>query len=106
MTRDALMILVSAALTFLTRALPFLLFGRGGAPSATIRFIGRALPPAVIAILVIYSVRDVPALGLASMLPKAAGILATALMHLWRRNSLLSICAGTGAYMLLTRLLA
>ena len=52
-------IAVMAVVTFLTRALPFLLFDRGSAPPKLILYLGRVLPPAVIAMLIIYCLKDI-----------------------------------------------
>ena len=38
-------IAVMAVVTFLTRALPFLLFDRGGEPPKVVLYLGRVLPP-------------------------------------------------------------
>ena len=54
-------IAVMAAVTFLTRALPFLLFDRGGHPPKLVLYLGRVLPPAVIAMLIVYCLRSVSA---------------------------------------------
>ena len=48
------MIAVMAGVTFLTRALPFLLFDRGEHPPRVILYLGRVLPPAIIAMLIVY----------------------------------------------------
>ena len=53
----AALIAVMTAVTFLTRALPFLLFDRGAEPPRVILYLGRALPPAVMAMLVVYCLR-------------------------------------------------
>jgi branched-subunit amino acid transport protein AzlD len=87
--------------TFATRALPFLLLRSGDHP--LVLFLGRNLPPAVMTLLVLYSVRHVPELGLAASATYALAIAATALLHIWRRNVLLSIGAGTSIFMLLQR---
>ena len=52
-------IAVMALVTFLTRALPFLLFDRGSAPPKVVLYLGKVLPPAVIAMLIIYCLRNV-----------------------------------------------
>ena len=54
----AALVAVMAAVTFLTRALPFLLFGRGGDPPKVVLYLGRFLPPAVIAMLIVYCYRN------------------------------------------------
>ena len=53
----AALVAVMAIVTFLTRALPFLLFGRGGEPPQVVLYLGRFLPPAVIAMLIVYCYR-------------------------------------------------
>ena len=52
-----LSIAVMAGVTFLTRALPFLLFDRGEKPPRVVLYLGRVLPPAIIAMLIVYCVR-------------------------------------------------
>ena len=51
-------IVVMALVTFLTRALPFLLFDRGEHPPKLVLYLGRVLPPAIIAMLIIYCLKD------------------------------------------------
>ena len=52
-------IAVMAVVTFLTRALPFLLFGRGNRAPRVVLYLGKYLPPAVIAMLIVYCLRGV-----------------------------------------------
>ena len=58
------LIVAVGALSWLIRALPFLLFGRSGEPPKLVVYIGRVLSPAAIAMLVVYCyagyVRDRP----------------------------------------------
>ena len=99
------MLAVAGVLSFLLRAAPFLLFGRGKEPPAVVRYLGRMLAPAVIAMLVVYCfVGYVKGGCLSSPLHGVAELSAAALtvgLHLWRRNPLLSIAAGTALYMAL-----
>lgn len=101
--RLALAIALMAAATALTRFLPFLVFGRGRKPPRVIEFLGRALPPAMLALLVVYCLRAMdfttPPYGLSEII--ACGVVAA--LHLWRGNALLSIFAGTAVYMLLVQ---
>lgn len=60
-------IAVMAIITFLTRALPFLLFDRGESPPKLVLYLGRVLPPAIIAMLIVYCLRACP------LPPPAAG---------------------------------
>ncbi len=97
-------ILVMAAVTLLTRALPFLLFDRGGRPPKIILYLGRVLPPAVMAMLVVYCLRGVSFAALAGWLPQLMGVAAVAALHKWQHNTLISIFGGTLFYMLLVQL--
>lgn len=98
---EIIVIAIVAVCTFVTRLFPFLVFGRKGEPSPMIRFLGKALPPAVMAILIIYCLKNVDFLLPESVLPQALSILAVVLLHLWKRNNLLSIGLGTICYMFL-----
>ena len=102
-TRSILIILICGACTLLERALPFLLF-RGREVPAVVRYLGKVLPMAIMATLVIYCVRDIQFSAPGSFLPYCLGIAVTAALHLWKRNSLLSIAGGTVCYMLLVQL--
>ena len=96
-------IAVMAAVTFLTRALPFLLFDRGGHPPKLVLYLGRVLPPAVIAMLIVYCLRSVSVTEYSWGLPELIAGAATVGIHLWKRSMLLSIAAGTVIYMLLVQ---
>lgn len=101
----ALVILSVGALSWLIRALPFLLFGRGGEPPKVVSYIGRVLSPAAIAMLVVYCfagyVRDrPPAENLWCLAETVSGVLTVAIQWKWRCPPL-SIAAGTVLYMLL-----
>lgn len=96
-------IAVMAAVTFLTRVLPFLLFGRNGNPPRVVLYLGRYLPPAVIAMLIVYCFRQVSFQAPANWVPALIAGLAVALLHLWKRNNMLSILGGTILYMVLVQ---
>ena len=101
-------ILSVGVLSWFIRALPFLLFGRGGKPPKAVAYIGRVLSPAAIAMLAVYCyagyVRDRPPLEHLGMLAEiVAGAVTVALQWRWR-NPPLSIAAGTILYMALVRI--
>ena len=102
-TRAILAILVMAGVTLLTRALPFVLFDRGERPPRVVLYLGRVLPPAVIAMLIVYCLRTVSFSAPANWVPAAAAGLVTVGLHLWKRNDLLSIFGGTVLYMFLVQ---
>lgn len=95
-------ILIVIAGTMLTRFLPFLIFPADRQPPAFIRFLGRILPSAVIGLLVIYSLKDSVHSGF-YCLPEIIAVLCIFLLHKWKKNTLLSIGAGTLIYMLLVQ---
>ena len=97
-----LIILISTAATFFTRAFPFLLFGRKQ-PSKTVLYVGKYLPSAVIAILVVYCLLG-SGFEVNTVLPKFIAGFAVVVLHVWKRNNLLSIGLGTIIYMALVQL--
>lgn len=99
--RVVLIILVAAVATFATRAIPFLLFGGKDEVPKIIVYLGNVLPVAILGILIIYAIGDYLTLSANDLAPKLIGVAITALMHLWKRNVLLSISTGTIGYMLL-----
>ena len=96
-------ILVMALVTFLTRALPFLLFDRGDHPPKIVLYLGRVLPPAIIAMLIVYCLKGIQFATPAGWVPAVAGSAAAVLLHLWKGNDLLSIFGATGLYMILVQ---
>jgi len=96
-------IAVMALVTFLTRALPFLLFDRGEQPPGLILYLGRVLPPAIIAMLVVYCLRGVSFSSPGGWMPQLLAAAAVAVLHLWKHNNLLSIFGGTVLYMVLVQ---
>lgn len=97
-------ILVMAGVTLLTRLIPFLVFGRGGRPPKTVVYLGRVLPPAIIAMLVVYCLRNVNFFSGSHGLPELLCVAVVAILQVWKKNTLLSICGGTLLYMLLIQL--
>ena len=84
-------IAVMAGVTFLTRALPFLLFDRGDHPPRLVLYLCRVLPPAIIAMLIVYCLKGVTFTTLGGWVPPLAASLAAVLLHLWKGNDLISI---------------
>ena len=105
MTLTQLLITVGMVVsgTLLTRFLPFLLFPAGKPTPKYIRFLGKALPSAALGLLVVYCFKDVSILSGSHGLPELIAIGAVMLVHLWKRQLLLSIAAGTVTYMLLVQ---
>ena len=96
----AVVALVTAGLRFL----PFLIFGENRTTPPLITYLGQVLPYAIMGMLVIYCLKDVSFISGSFGIPEMIGCAAVALLHVWKRNTLLSIGAGTICYMLLVQL--
>ncbi len=90
--------------TVLTRFLPFLIFPAGKPTPKYIQYLGRVLPSAVFGLLVVYCLRGVDPLTGSHGIPELISILLVVILHLWKRQMLLSIAGGTVCYMLLVQL--
>ena len=100
-----LAVLVCAAVTFLLRFAPFALFaGKREMPPA-VRRLAQKLPPAIIAVLVVYCLKGMPGAETARNAATLLSVAAVAALHLWKKNTLLSIAGGTALYMLLLRII-
>lgn len=99
-------IILGGLVTMAIRFAPFLFFQpkQGGIPK-TIRYLGSVLPPAIMATLIVFAVRQVDVFSGSHGIPEFAGIFVTVLLQAWKRHTLLSIAGGTALYMLLIRLL-
>ena len=87
--------------TVLTRFLPFIIFRESRETPPFIRYIGKYLPSAVFGMLVVYCLKNVSFLSGSHGLPELIAIAATAGLHFWKRQMLISIAGGTIIYMLL-----
>ena len=96
-----LIILVVALTTFSTRVIPFLIFPKGREIPKTIQYLGKALTPAVIGMLVVYCLKDTTVLSKPYGIPEVISVAVVAGLHIWKRNNLLSIGVGTVLYMFL-----
>lgn len=91
------------AATLLTRFLPFWLFPENKKTPRFVTDLGTMLPYAVMALLVVYCLKNVTLFAAPYGLPELLGVGVTAGLHLAKRNTLLSIAGGTAAYMLLVQ---
>ena len=96
-----LIIVLVAITTFATRVIPFLLFPKGKEIPKTVQYLGKVLTPAIIGMLVVYCLKNTSILAHPYGIPEAISVLVVALLHIWKRNNLLSIGVGTVLYMVL-----
>lgn len=90
----------ATAVTWALRAVPFAVL----APlrhSSLLPYLAARMPVGVLAILTIYTLRHVDVVDASSVVPAAVGIIVTTALHVWRRNMILSLIIGTGAYVAL-----
>lgn len=99
-----LVIAVITAVTVLTRALPFIAFGKKELP-ATVKYLGNVLPAAIMVILVCYCLKGIRFAESPHGLPELLACAAVAGVHLWKKNMYLSIIVGTVCYMVLLRVI-
>ena len=101
---DIGLIVVAVLVTMATRFLPFLIFGENRKTPPIIEYLGKVLPFAIMGMLVVYCLKDVSVLNFPYGLPEIISCVVVAALHVWKRNSLLSIGGGTVCYMLLVQL--
>ena len=98
-------IAIAAVITATLRFAPFLIFGRGKQTPAIITYLGKVLPYAIMGMLVVYCLKDVQITAAPHGIPELLGCMIVAVLHIWKRNTLLSIAAGTVSYMLMVQFL-
>ena len=96
-------IAVTALVTMALRFLPFLVFGENRKTPPIIAHLGQVLPYAIMGMLVVYCLKDISLTFSPYGIPELIGCALVALLHIWKRNTLLSIGAGTVCYMLLVQ---
>lgn len=103
LSHSVLIVVVAAVCTYLLRAAAFVLFrGKKQLPKS-IGYLGSVLPPAIIAILVVYCLKSIDLTAAPHGLPELLAVYAVAALHVWKRSNLLSIGAGTVFYMFLVQ---
>ena len=104
-TGQALAIVGAVTLgAIITRFLPFLLFPDSKPVPKVVEYLGRTLPAAMMGLLVVYCLRNVDIVAAPHGLPELIALAAVTVLHLWKRNVLLSIGVGTALYMVLVQM--
>ena len=102
---DVLLITAGVLVTIATRFLPFLIFCEKRKTPPIIEYLGTVLPCAIMGMLVVYCLKDVSFVKNPFGIPELIACAVVAALHVWKRNSLLSIGGGTVCYMLLVQLI-
>lgn len=97
-------ILIIFAATIIMRFLPFIAFPENRPTPKFIQYLGKFLPAAVFGLLIVYALKDVSIFSGNHGIPELIAIIVTALLHLWKKQMIISISGGTICYMLLVQL--
>ena len=89
----------------LTRALPFFVFRDTSSLPKIIEYLGKVLPAAMMGLLVIYCFKDYDFTSMISILPAVIAAIVVVVLHVYKRNTVLSIAIGTACYMILIRVM-
>ncbi len=101
--RSVIIIVLVAVTTLVTRTIPFILFPEGKEIPKAVQYLGKVLPPAVIGMLVVYCFKSIEITSSPFGLPELIAGTVVVLLHVWKRNNLLSIGVGTILYMVLVQ---
>ena len=100
---DILLVATVTLVTIALRFLPFWIFGENRTTPPLVAHLGKVLPFAIMGMLVVYCMKDVKLTTAPFGAPELIGCALVAGLHVWKRNTLLSIGAGTLCYMLLVQ---
>ena len=95
------MIIIIALVTAALRFIPFLVFGESRPVPKFVDYLGRVLPYSIMAMLVVYCLKGISFVKAPFGLPELISVLLVVVLHVWKRNTLLSIICGTVCYMVL-----
>ena len=99
-----LIVAVAGIVTVALRFLPFLIFGGDRKTPAFISYLGKVLPYAIMAMLVVFCLKNVSLVSAPYGLPELISCALVVLLHVWKRNTLISIIGGTVCYMVLVQM--
>ena len=100
-----LIILVMGLVTFATRLLPVLIFGRGKKVPDYIMYLGKVVPYTAMGLLIVYCLKDVSIFGESHAIPEIIALSIVSGTYLWKRNTILGVVVGTIAYMIMVQLI-
>lgn len=94
---------IDFSMTALLRFLPFLIFNGNRSVPKVIHYLGTVLPYSIMGMLVVYCLRGISFVAYSDWLPELISVIGVVILHVWKRDTLLSINGGTACYMLLIR---
>ena len=96
-------IMLCSLVTFLLRAIPFILFGSKKELPFCVKYIGKVLPSVIMITLVIYCLKDISFNEINKTIITILSSVVVAILHIIKKNTILSITIGTVIYMILIR---
>lgn len=103
-SHSLILIVVMAIMSFLMRALPFLVFSKGKIPKF-ILYLGDVLPGAIMGMLIIYCFKSTVVTSFPFGIPELIATAVVVILHLWKKNVLMSVGVGTVLYMVLVQVI-
>lgn len=102
LTEQIITIALMGLAVMTTRFLPFALF-QGRKTPQYVQYLGTVLPAAVFGLLVVYCLKNVDITTGSHGIPELIGIIVTIVLHVWKRQMMLSIAGGTITYKILVQ---
>jgi len=99
-----LLIVVISVVTMLLRFLPLWIFGNGQQTPKLIQYLGKVLPYAIMGMLVVFCLKGVSITSVPFGLPELLACVVVVGLHVWKRNTPVSIVGGTVVYMILVQM--
>lgn len=99
-----IIIIVMGLMTFATRIVPVLIFGRGETVPDFIMYLGKVVPYTAMGLLIVYCLKDASVLAAPHALPEIIALAVVSASYLWKRHTIFSVVIGTVVYMLLVQL--
>lgn len=99
-----LAVAVIALVTVALRFLPFVIWSGNRKTPMIIEKLGKALPYAIMGMLVVYCLKDVNFTNISNFMPPLIASLVVGVLYVWKRNTLVSIIIGTVCYMVLVQM--
>lgn len=103
-TTAAIALVLCSCIVYFERCLPWLAFGKREMPPL-IKKLSDLLPPALMAILVVYGLKSLTTSDTHTMMAMVVASVFTAMIHIYKKNQILSVFLGTALYMILLNVL-
>lgn len=101
---SVLLIVVISLVSMLLRFLPLWVFGNGKQTPRLVQYLGKVLPYAIMGMLVVFCLKGVLLTSAPFGLPELIASAVVVGLHVWKRNTPVSIVGGTVVYMILVQM--